>query len=174
MSKQWSSPPPFGVDAANTYGATIRTDLGDIELELLVDRAPATVNNFVFLAREGFYDGVIFHRVIEGFMIQGGDPTGTGTGGPGYRFRDELDAARELGYRRGTLAMANAGPNTNGSQFFIVHTDAQLPPAYSVFGRTVAGLEVVDAIATTRTDARDRPHEDVVIRAIEIVETPAA
>ena len=173
MAKQWSSPPPFSIDAANGYRATIATSLGDITVELLADRAPATVNNFVFLAREGFYDGVIFHRVIEGFMIQGGDPTGTGTGGPGYRFRDELEAAQELGYPRGTLAMANAGPNTNGSQFFIVHTGAQLPPAYAVFGRTVGGLEVVDAIATTRTDARDRPHEDVVIRTVTIEETAA-
>lgn len=173
MAKQWSSPPEFGIDATSGYRAVIRTDRGDIEVELLADRAPNTVNNFVFLAREGFYDGVIFHRVIEGFMIQGGDPTGTGTGGPGYRFRDELDAAQELGYRRGTLAMANAGPNTNGSQFFIVHADAKLPPAYAVFGRTLTGLDVVDAIATSSTDARDRPYEDVVIRSIEVVETPA-
>jgi cyclophilin family peptidyl-prolyl cis-trans isomerase len=173
VAKQWSSAPPFSIDAANGYRAVIRTNQGDITVELLADRAPSTVNNFVFLAREGFYDGVIFHRVIERFMIQGGDPTGTGTGGPGYRFRDELDAAQQLGYRRGTLAMANAGPNTNGSQFFIVHADAQLPPAYSVFGRTVEGLDVVDAIATTRTDARDRPYEDMVISTVEIVETPA-
>ena len=173
MAKQWSSAPPFSIDAASAYRAVIRTGQGDITVELLADRAPSTVNNFVFLAREGFYDGVIFHRVIEGFMIQGGDPTGTGTGGPGYRFRDELEAAQQLGYRRGTLAMANAGPNTNGSQFFIVHADAQLPPAYSVFGRTVEGLDVVDAIATTRTDARDRPYEDMVISTVEIVETPA-
>ena len=173
MAQQWSSPPPFSIDAASGYRAVIRTDRGDITVELLADRAPATVNNFVFLAREGFYDGVIFHRVIQGFMIQGGDPTGTGTGGPGYRFRDELEAAQELGYRRGTLAMANAGPNTNGSQFFIVHADAQLPPAYSVFGRTLEGLDVVDAIATTATDARDRPHDDVTIATVEILETPA-
>ncbi len=173
MAKQWSSPPTFVIDAANAYRAVIRTGLGDITVELLADRSPATVNNFVFLAREGFYDGVIFHRVIGGFMIQGGDPTGTGTGGPGYRFRDELEAAQQLGYRRGTLAMANAGPNTNGSQFFIVHADAKLPPAYSVFGRTVEGSEVVDAIATTATDPRDRPLEDVVIRTVEVTETPA-
>ncbi len=173
MAQQWSSPPPFSIDAADGYRAVIRTDRGDITVELLADRAPATVNNFVFLAREGFYDGVIFHRVIQGFMIQGGDPTGTGTGGPGYRFRDELEAAQELGYRRGTLAMANAGPNTNGSQFFIVHADAQLPPAYSVFGRTLEGLDVVDAIATTGTDARDRPYDDVTITTVEILETPA-
>jgi cyclophilin family peptidyl-prolyl cis-trans isomerase len=174
MAKQWSTQPDLVIDAANTYRATIRTNHGDIAVELLADRSPSTVNNFVFLAREGFYDGVIFHRVIEGFMIQGGDPTGTGTGGPGYRFRDELDAARELGYAPGTLAMANAGPNTNGSQFFIMHRDNPLPPAYSVFGRTVEGLEVVEAIATTATDPRDRPLEDVVIATIEIEEIAAA
>jgi cyclophilin family peptidyl-prolyl cis-trans isomerase len=173
MAKQWSTQPDLVIDAANAYRATIRTNHGDITVELLADRAPSTVNNFVFLAREGFYDGVIFHRVIEGFMIQGGDPTGTGTGGPGYRFRDELDAARELGYAPGTLAMANAGPNTNGSQFFIMHRDNPLPPAYSVFGRTVQGLEVVEAIATTATDARDRPTEDVVITTVEIEEIAA-
>jgi cyclophilin family peptidyl-prolyl cis-trans isomerase len=174
MAKQWSTQPDLIIDAANAYRACIRTNHGDITVELLADRSPSTVNNFVFLAREGFYDGVIFHRVIEGFMVQGGDPTGTGTGGPGYRFRDELDAARELGYAPGTLAMANAGPNTNGSQFFIMHGDNPLPPAYSVFGRTVEGLEVVEAIATTPTDARDRPLEDVVITTIEIEEVAAA
>ena len=124
----------------------------------------------MFLAREGFYDGVIFHRVIQGFMIQGGDPTGTGTGGPGYRFRDELDAAKELGYGPGTLAMANAGPNTNGSQFFLMHRDNPLPPAYSVFGRTVAGQDVIDAIATVATGPGDRPVEDVVIHGVDITE----
>jgi cyclophilin family peptidyl-prolyl cis-trans isomerase len=173
MAKQWSSQPDLVIDAAHQYGATIRTTHGDITVELLADRSPTTVNNFVFLAREGFFDGVIFHRVIQGFMIQGGDPTGTGTGGPGYRFRDELDAARELGYGPGILAMANAGPNTNGSQFFLMHRDNPLPPSYSVFGRTVAGQEVIDAIATTPTGPRDRPLEDVVIHGVDIVETPA-
>ncbi len=157
MAKQWSEQPEFIIDVANRYVATIRTSLGDVTVELLADRAPSTVNNFVFLAREGFYDGVIFHRVINGFMIQGGDPTGTGTGGPGYRFRDELDASKELGYGPGILAMANAGPNTNGSQFFLMHRDNPLPPAYSVFGRTLEGLEVIDAIATTPTGPGDRP-----------------
>jgi cyclophilin family peptidyl-prolyl cis-trans isomerase len=107
-------------------------------------------------------------------MIQGGDPTGTGTGGPGYRFRDELDAARELGYGPGILAMANAGPNTNGSQFFLMHRDSPLPPAYSVFGRTIEGLEVIDAIATTPTGPGDRPLADVVIHGVDIVEASAA
>jgi cyclophilin family peptidyl-prolyl cis-trans isomerase len=174
MAKQWSNPPEFGIDAANSYSAVIATDKGDITVELMADRSPSTVNNFVFLAREGFYDGVIFHRVIKGFMIQGGDPTGTGTGGPGYRFRDELDAAREVGYGPGVLAMANAGPNTNGSQFFIMHGSNPLPPAYSVFGRTVSGQEVVDAIAATPTDGRDRPLEDVTITSITITEASPA
>jgi cyclophilin family peptidyl-prolyl cis-trans isomerase len=112
--------------------------------------------------------------VIEGFMIQGGDPTGTGTGGPGYRFRDELDAAKAFGYAPGILAMANSGPNTNGSQFFVMHRDNPLPPAYAVFGRTVEGLEVVDAIATTPTGPGDRPLTAVVIEGVDIVESDAA
>ena len=170
MSQQWSSPPSLAIDPAKDYSATIRTTKGDITVELFAGEAPMTVNNFVFLANEGFYDGVIFHRVISGFMIQGGDPTGTGTGGPGYRFRDELEAASAHGYDRGTLAMANAGPNTNGSQFFVTHVDAPLPPAYAVFGRTTEGLEVVDAIADTATNAQDRPLEDIVITTIDITE----
>jgi len=174
MAKQWSSAPDFVIDAARSYRAVITTTLGEITVELLADRSPSTVNNFVFLAREGFYDGVIFHRVIQGFMAQGGDPTGTGTGGPGYRFRDELDAARELGYARGTVAMANAGPNTNGSQFFIMHADYPLPPNYSVFGRVVAGLEVIDAIATSATGPGDRPRSDITMTSVVIVEDPAA
>ncbi|GGI04188.1 peptidylprolyl isomerase [Egicoccus halophilus] len=170
MAKQWSSPPEMTIDPSTSYTATIRTSRGDITAKLYAEDAPATVNNFVFLAREGFYDGVIFHRVIEGFVIQGGDPTGTGTGGPGYKFADELDSARKHGYRMGTLAMANAGPDTNGSQFFVCHQDVGLPPSYTVFGKAVDGLDVVDAIATTQTDARDKPVEDVVISTIEITE----
>ncbi len=170
MAQQYSSPPDMVIDTDAEYTATIRTNKGDITARLFADESPTTVNNFVFLAREGFYDGVIFHRVIDGFMIQGGDPTGTGTGGPGYRFDDELDAARTRGYRMGTLAMANAGPNTNGSQFFITHVDAGLPPNYAVFGKTIDGQHVVDQIATTPTDARDKPVEDVVIETVEITE----
>jgi cyclophilin family peptidyl-prolyl cis-trans isomerase len=166
----YPSPPEMTIDPSRTYTATIRTNKGDITAKLFADEAPTTVNNFVFLAREGFYDDVIFHRVIAGFMIQGGDPTGTGTGGPGYRFDDELEAARARGYRMGTLAMANAGPNTNGSQFFIMHQDYGLPPQYNVFGKAIDGLDVVDAIATTPTSAGDRPIEDVVIRTIDIDE----
>lgn len=170
MAQQWSSPPELTIDTDTTYTATIRTNHGDITAKLFADEAPQTVNNFVFLARQGFYDGVIFHRVIRDFMIQGGDPTGTGTGGPGYKFADELDSARSRGYKMGTLAMANAGPNSNGSQFFICHVDVGLPPSYNVFGKTTDGQDVVDAIATTATDGRDRPHEDVVISTIEITE----
>ena len=170
MAQQWSSPPSLTIDPSTSYAATIRTNKGDIDVELFAGESPMTVNNFVFLAREGFYDGVIFHRVISGFMIQGGDPTGTGTGGPGYRFRDELEAAAKHGYDRGTLAMANAGPNTNGSQFFITHVDAPLPPAYAVFGRTTAGQDVVDAIAGVPTGPGDKPIEDVVIETVEISE----
>ena len=158
------------IDTDTAYTATIRTNKGDITAKLLAGESPKTVNNFVFLAREGFYDGVIVHRVISGFMIQGGDPTGTGTGGPGYRFEDELEASRTHGYRMGTLAMANAGPNTNGSQFFIMHADYGLPPNYSVFGKTVDGQHVVDAIAAVQTDGRDKPLEDVVIETIDISE----
>jgi cyclophilin family peptidyl-prolyl cis-trans isomerase len=170
VSQQWSSPPELTIDPSASYTATIRTSRGDVTATLFADEAPNTVNNFVFLARQGFYDGVIFHRVIQGFMIQGGDPTGTGTGGPGYRFEDELGAARSRGYRMGTLAMANAGPNTNGSQFFIMHADYGLPPQYAVFGKAVDGLDVVDEIARTATDARDRPLDDVVIQTIDVTE----
>jgi cyclophilin family peptidyl-prolyl cis-trans isomerase len=170
LATQYSAPPEMTIDPARTYTATIRTNRGDITARLLADESPVTVNNFVFLAREGFYDGVIFHRVISGFMIQGGDPTGTGRGGPGYKFDDELDASRARGYRLGTLAMANAGPNTNGSQFFVMHADYGLPPQYSVFGKTIEGLDVVDEIGNTPTGPGDRPLEDVVISTIEIAE----
>ena len=158
------------LEEGRAYRALITTNKGDIVVDLHQTEAPATVNNFVVLAREGLYDGVVFHRVIPGFMVQGGDPTGTGTGGPGYRFADELDAAHRRGYRMGTLAMAHAGPDTNGSQFFITHQDVGLPPQYAVFGTAVEGLEVVDAIATTETDRRDRPVENVVIETVAIRE----
>ena len=131
MAKQWAQPPTMVIDPAKTYRATIETTAGTMTAEFFPAEAPKTVNNFVFLAREGFYDGVIFHRVIPGFVIQGGDPTGTGRGGPGYRFEDE-PVTRP--YVRGTIAMANAGPNTNGSQFFIMHADYPLPPNYTIFG----------------------------------------
>jgi cyclophilin family peptidyl-prolyl cis-trans isomerase len=165
--KKYSSPPSLTVDATKKYTAKISTSAGDMTAELFPKDAPRTVNNFVFLARDGFYDGVIFHRVIPGFMIQGGDPTGTGTGGPGYRFEDEPVNKR---YERGTLAMANAGPNTNGSQFFIMHADYGLPPNYTIFGKLTGGEEVVDKIAGASKDANDRPHEPVTINSVEITE----
>lgn len=157
----------MAVDVAKSYTATINTSKGTMVAELFVDEAPQTVNNFVFLAREGFYDGVIFHRVIPNFMIQGGDPTGTGSGGPGYRFNDERVQRK---YLRGTLAMANAGRNTNGSQFFVMHNDYQLPPSYTIFGKLLSGEDVVDAIASTRTGANDRPVEPITISSITIEE----
>jgi len=145
----WTRPPTMEIDANRQYTATIRTSEGDVTVQLLAQEAPKTVNNFVFLARQGYYDRVIFHRVIDGFMIQTGDPTGTGRGGPGYRFEDEPVKRR---YTRGIVAMANAGPNTNGSQFFIVHgRDVGLPPSYTIFGEVTNGLDVVDKIATTPT-----------------------
>jgi peptidyl-prolyl cis-trans isomerase B (cyclophilin B) len=150
--------------------ATLHTNHGAIELELFPADAPKTVENFTKLAREGFYDGVIFHRVIPDFMIQGGDPTGTGSGGPGYTFPDEFNDHK---VERGALAMANAGPNTNGSQFFIVTTQsaAWLDGKHTVFGVVTSGMEVVDEISKLPRDARDKPREDVVIERVEL---PAA
>jgi peptidyl-prolyl cis-trans isomerase B (cyclophilin B) len=147
--------------------ATLQTNQGAIAVELFDDDAPKTVDNFVSLARKGFYDGVIFHRVIPDFMVQGGDPTGTGSGGPGYTFEDEFN---DHPVARGALAMANAGPNTNGSQFFIVTADAcpWLDGKHTVFGRVTDGMDVVDAISALETDARDRPRDDVVIQRVEL------
>ncbi len=140
-SKQYSAPPEMQIETNRTYKAVIKTNKGDIHLQLNPAEAPQTVNNFVVLARDGFYDGVVFHRVVPGFVIQGGDPTGTGSGGPGYKFRDE---PVKRPYKAGTLAMANAGPNTNGSQFFICLEDqSSLPPSYTIFGDTTSGMEVV-------------------------------
>lgn len=152
--------------AGKSYTAIIQTTAGDITVELSGD-TPVTTNNFVFLAQEKFYDGVIFHRVIPGFMIQGGDPTGTGTGGPGYKFADEKFTGQ---YLRGTIAMANSGKDTNGSQFFIMHADYPLPPSYTIFGMTTSGLDVVDKIASAKTGANDRPFEPVSIKSVEITE----
>ncbi|MGI9667404.1 MAG: peptidylprolyl isomerase [Acidimicrobiia bacterium] len=169
MAQQYSSAPELTIDRDKTYTAVIHTTAGDISVSLYASDAPQTVNNWVFLANDGFYDDVIFHRVIKGFMVQGGDPTGTGTGGPGYRFRDELGHSKSS-YSRGTLAMANAGPNTNGSQFFIMHADYGLPNAYSIFGEVTEGLDIVDAIANAPTGPQDRPHEPVSITGIDIAE----
>ena len=144
--KQWNKPPEMKIDPAKTYLATMETDRGTIELELYAQHAPKTVNNFYFLAGEGFYDGVSFHRVIANFMIQGGDPTGTGRGGPGYRFEDETQG-NPLKHEAGVISMANAGPNTNGSQFFITHSpQPHLNGRHTVFGKVVEGQDVVDAI----------------------------
>ena len=168
MAKTYQSAPDLTIDLDGRYGATLHTSLGDITVEFLAAEAPQTVNNFLFLAGEGFYDGVVFHRVIPGFMIQGGDPTGTGRGGPGYKFRDELEGQGK--YTRGTMAMANAGSNTNGSQFFIMHQDYGLPHQYSIFGKVTSGLEIVDAIAALPTGAQDRPHDPPMIKSITITE----
>jgi len=147
--------------------ATLHTNKGAIAVELFDDDAPKTVGNFVKLASDGFYDGVIFHRVIPDFMIQGGDPTGTGSGGPGYQFEDEFNQHKVI---RGALAMANAGPNTNGSQFFIVTADETpwLDGKHTVFGRVTDGMDVVDAISAVDRDARDKPYEDVVIERVDV------
>jgi cyclophilin family peptidyl-prolyl cis-trans isomerase len=147
--------------------ATLHTSEGAIELELYPDDAPKTVENFIKLSRDGFYEGVIFHRVIPDFMIQGGDPTGTGTGGPGYEFEDEFNEHKVV---RGALAMANAGPNTNGSQFFIVTAEATpwLDGKHTVFGRVTSGMEVVDRIAQADRDANDRPRETISIERVEL------
>jgi peptidyl-prolyl cis-trans isomerase B (cyclophilin B) len=144
--KQWNSPPEMQIDLQKTYQASIETNRGTIELELYPQHAPKTVNNFVFLASEGYYDGVIFHRVIKDFMIQGGDPTGTGRGGPGYRFEDEVKN-NPLTHETGVISMANAGPNTNGSQFFITHLpQPHLNGKHTVFGKVSNGQDVVAAI----------------------------
>lgn len=144
--KQWDSPPAMQIDPQKIYRITMETNRGTLELELYPLHAPKTVNNFIFLAREGFYDGVLFHRVIKDFVIQGGDPTGTGRGGPGYQFEDECKG-NPLTHERGVISMANAGPNTNGSQFFITHSpQPHLNGKHTVFGKVVKGLEVVDAI----------------------------
>jgi cyclophilin family peptidyl-prolyl cis-trans isomerase len=154
--------------------ATIQTSKGTIKFELLEQDAPKTTENFRLLAEKGFYDGVIFHRVIKGFMIQGGDPTGTGRGGQsawGGRFADEINPSSEVyrrGYKAGTVAMANAGPNTNGSQFFIMHADYPLPPSYTIFGRMTAGQEIVDAIASSDTDRSDRPLSEVKMEKVSV------
>ena len=152
---------------------TIVTNKGTIVFETYDADAPKTVANFITLAEKGFYNNLIFHRVIKDFMIQGGDPTGTGMGGPGYKFADELNpntVSYKTGYVRGTVAMANSGPNTNGSQFFIMHEDNQLPHLYTIFGKVTQGLDVVDAIAHTPTNSSDRPLQDVVMEKVTVTE----
>lgn len=165
-SKTWAFPGVLPAEQIHGKQIRITTAKGDIVFKLFDDTAPNTVSNFISLASGGYYNGLIFHRVIEGFMIQGGDPTGTGSGGPGYKFPDELKDSRT--YVRGTVAMANSGPNTNGSQFFIMHADYPLPHSYSIFGQVIEGMDVVDAIATTPTGAQDRPKEDQAMTTVSV------
>jgi cyclophilin family peptidyl-prolyl cis-trans isomerase len=165
--KSYPSAPDVTIDPKKKYTASIETTAGTMTAEFFPEDAPITVNNFVFLARDGYYEDVIFHRVIPNFMIQGGDPGGTGSGGPGYRFKDEPVKRK---YARGTLAMANAGPNTNGSQFFIMHADYRLPPNYTIFGKLTSGEDVLDAIATAPTGAQDRPRDPVKMTKVTITE----
>ena len=171
--KQYSAPPLMTINPEARYTAKLTTNKGDITIELFASETPITVNNFVFLAREGFYDGLTFHRVIKEFMVQAGDPKGDGTGGPGYRFQDE-PVSRS--YSKGIVAMANAGPNTNGSQFFIVHgANVGLPPSYTIFGQVTSGVDTLDQIADTpvRPVARgvpSSPTEPLLIESIEITE----
>jgi cyclophilin family peptidyl-prolyl cis-trans isomerase len=157
MPKQWSTPPEMQIDPKKNYKAHMETDKGTMVIELFADKTPKTVNNFVFLSREGYYDGVIFHRVIDNFMVQGGDPTGTGMGGPGYKFGDEFDPSLKHD-KRGVLSMANAGPGTNGSQFFITHgATPWLDGKHSVFGQVVEGLEVLMSIPARDPNNRNAP-----------------
>ena len=174
MPEQYAKPPDMTIDPNKVYSATIRTIHGEMTLDLFASEAPATVNNFVFLAREGFYTNGGFHRVIKDFMVQGGCPQGDGTGGPGYRFNDEPITRS---YVKGTLAMANSGPNTNGSQFFIVHgNDVGLPPNYTIFGMLSSGMEVLDAlvnvpVASGGGGEASRPREQLEIQSVEISES---
>ncbi len=152
----------------------IETNMGNIEIEMYRADAPKTVENFVQLAKKGYYDGIIFHRVISGFVIQGGDPTGTGSGGEsiyGKKFEDEINPSSPVyktGYKRGVVAMANAGPNTNGSQFFICHKDVNLPPSYTIFGKVIEGMDTVDKIAATKTGPGDRPVEKMIMKKVSV------
>ena len=168
---QYSRPPAMSIDAAKSYTATLKTNHGEVKIELFASDAPVTVNNFIFLAKENFYDGVIFHRVIDGFMIQGGDPTGTGTGGPGYRFQDEIVPSITFA-EPGLLAMANSGPGTNGSQFFITVTPTpHLNGNHTIFGKVTDGYDIVLAISQVNTGPRDKPADPVVIESIDISES---
>lgn len=171
VSATIAAPPPMVIDQNKLYQAVLETSAGKIVIELNAKATPVTVNNFVFLAQRKFYSGTIFHRVIKGFMIQGGDPNGDGTGGPGYHFADEPFSGD---YQRGTVAMANAGPDTNGSQFFIMQQDQELPKNYVIFGRVVQGMEVVDQIANAPVEAgaggeMSKPVRPVTITAVRII-----
>ena len=171
---QWTQAPAMAIDATKTYVATINTDKGSFEITFFPGEAPKAVNNFVCLAKAGFYDSTTFHRIVQGFVIQGGDPEGTGRGGPGYRFEDE-PVTRD--YSRGMVAMANAGPNTNGSQFFVCLQSVQLPKNYTIFGEVTKGMDVVDTIASVRTtkppgsNEQSSPVEPVNVTSVTIAET---
>jgi len=172
LKKQYASFPKMEISDGKKYQAAIFTNKGSLKIELFAKETPKTVNNFIFLAKEGFYDGTIFHRVVKDFMIQGGDPKGDGTGGPGYTFPDEKITKD---YKRGIVAMANRGPNTNGSQFFIMHKDVDLPKQYVIFGQVIEGIETVDKIAEISVvdnglGEKSKPLEEVKIEKIEIVE----
>jgi peptidylprolyl isomerase len=175
MPQQYTTQPAMRIDPAKSYTGTLETNKGAVEVELFPEDAPQTVNNFVCLAEDGYFDNTPFHRIVKGFVVQGGDPTGSGSGGPGYQFADE-PISRD--YERGTLAMANAGPNTNGSQFFIVLDDlrGKLPKNYTIFGRVTEGMDVVDAIANTPTRAgrsgeNSTPTEPVTLEKVTIAES---
>jgi cyclophilin family peptidyl-prolyl cis-trans isomerase len=166
--KSWSTPPEYKIDIKKKYTATFKTEKGDIVVQLFADKVPATVNNFVFLAREGFYDNTIFHRVIKDFMVQGGDPTGTGTGGPGYKFKDEFHPSLKHD-QPGVLSMANSGPNTNGSQFFLTHVPTPwLDNKHSVFGKITAGMDVL--LTIPERDQRFTYLPAVKLLTVEITE----
>jgi cyclophilin family peptidyl-prolyl cis-trans isomerase len=167
--QSFDGPPPMCIDTAKRYGAEMVTSKGTMTIELDPVAAPQTVNNFVFLSRYHYFEDIVFHRVIPGFVLQGGDPTGTGRGGPGYRFADELPKPGR--YELGSLAMANAGPDTNGSQFFVISgpQGVRLPPQYSLFGKVVAGLDVVASIDAVGTPS-GQPTEEVTIRSVTITE----
>ena len=171
-NKVYDSMPEMNIDISTKYTAVIKTSMGDMSVDFFTEEAPMTVNNFINLSRDGYYDNVIFHRVISGFMIQGGDPSGTGHGEmgkyPGYKFEDELNNQRS--YEKGILAMANAGPDTNGSQFFIMHVEYPLPYQYTIFGLVTDGLDIIDKIASVETGDGDKPVNDVVIETVEIKE----
>lgn len=171
-TKQYSSAPKLTIDTKKNYSATLVTSKGNITIKLFAKDVPNTVNNFVFLSKENFYNETKFHRIVKDFMIQGGDPKGKGTGGPGYTFADEKITKD---YKRGIVAMANSGPNTNGSQFFIMHKDTDLPKNYVIFGEVNSGMDVVDKIANVPTvdngqNEKSKPTEDVVVESVEIIE----
>ncbi len=169
-TQKFDDQPAMCIDVTKRYTAQLSTSLGDVVIALDAAGAPLTVNNFAFLARYHYYDGVIFHRIIRGFMCQGGDPTGTGRGGPGYQFADELPKPGR--YQVGSVAMANAGPNTNGSQFFLISgpQGVRLPPQYSLFGQIITGLDVLEAMQSIPVGAQDRPNDPPVITSVTVVE----